>query len=436
MCALSLLTVGTFGTACGSTSESVRPATDGPVTIRVPGDARTIQQAVSAARAGDLVLVAPGTYRESVHLGTPDVVLRGADRNRTIIDGEVRRANGVVVTAPGVVVENLTVRNHTLNGVLVTGMSDGTGGLARGSTGYTRLDPAAFPPLQGFRVSYVTSSNNALYGIYAFDSQRGVIEHSYASGSADSGIYVGQCKPCDILVADNVAERNAVGFEGANASGAMFVLRNRFAGNRVGLTSNSDYQEAFVPQEDATIVGNVIGGNAEPQSPAQADGGFGIGVGIAGGRRNLVARNLITGNPALGLALASSEDLPPVENRLIANVLRDNGIDVVYAASPRAPGHGNCLAGNELTSTLPGNAVEFMACPSQAGPVAGVALPRVAAPAGMPFREVPAGPDQPNRPQAGDGPPVPARDLPGRVDVDDVGLPPVTLLAERSGVGR
>ena len=91
--------------------------------------------------------------------------------------------------------------------------------MGRGSNGYTKLDTQKFPPLQGFRVSYVTASNNALYGIYAFDAQHGVIEQSYASGSADSGFYVGQCKPCDIVVRGNVAERNAVGYEGTNASG-------------------------------------------------------------------------------------------------------------------------------------------------------------------------------------------------------------------------
>jgi hypothetical protein len=421
ICALCLLATG-----CGAGAEPPHATV-----IQVPGDAGSIQQAVSAARPGDLVLVAPGTYRESVRIGTRDVVLRGADRNRVIIDGEVRRANGVVVTAPGVAVENLTVRNHTLNGVLATGMSDGAGGLAHGSSGYTRLDPAAFPPLQGFRVSYVTASNNALYGIYAFDARHGVIEHSYASGSADSGIYVGQCKPCDVLVTGNVAERNAVGFEGANASGALFVLGNRFSGNRVGLTSGSDYQEALVPQEDATIAGNLIAHNAEPATPAQADGAFGLGIGIAGGRRNLVARNLIIGNPGAGITLASSEDLPPSGNRLLANMLRDNGIDLVYAASARAPGAGNCLSGNELRTTLPATLVELMPCPAGSAPAAGVAAPRVVAPPGMAFRAVPAGPAQPNRP---DGPPVAARGLPGRVDADAVPLPAETLLIERSGI--
>jgi hypothetical protein len=407
---------------------------DRPAVVRVPADVATIQEAVSQARPGGLVLVAPGTYRESVSITTPEVVLRGTDRDKVIIDGEVRRANGVVVTAPGVAVENLTVRNHILNGVLVTGMSDEAGGLARGSNSYTRLDPAKFPPLRGFRVSYVTASNNALYGIYAFNSRHGVIEHSYASGSADSGIYVGQCKPCDIVVRDNVAERNAVGYEGANASGRMFVLRNRLAGNRIGLTTNSEYQEAFIPQEDATIIGNLIAHNAEPTSPAQADGGFGIGVGIAGGTRNLVFRNLIVGNPSTGIALASTEDLPPTGNQLVENVLQDNGIDVVDASTPRAPGTGNCLSGNELTTTLPPNLPTTMPCPTGAAAAPGAALPRLAAPRGVPFREVPPGPPQQNRPGRPTDPASPARPTRTLPDLTTITVPDATLLAEASAV--
>jgi hypothetical protein len=339
-----------------------------------------------------------------------------------------------VVTAPGVAVENLTVRNHILNGVLVTGMSDEAGGIARGSNGYTRLDPAKYPPLQGFRVSYVTASNNALYGIYAFNSRHGVIEHSYASGSADSGIYVGQCKPCDIVVRDNVAERNAVGYEGANASGRMFVLRNRLAGNRVGLTTNSEYQEAFIPQEDAAIVGNLIAHNAEPTSPAQADGGYGIGVGIAGGTRNLVSRNLIVGNPSTGIALASTEDLPPTGNQLVENVLQNNGIDVVDASTPRAPGKGNCLSGNDLITTLPANLPATMPCPAGAAATPGTTLPRLTAPRGVPFREVPPGPPQPNRPGSPTAPATPTRRSQTLPDLATIMVPDKTLLIEASAV--
>jgi len=347
--------------------------------IDVPAQLGSIQAAVDAAQEGATIVVSPGVYKESVQVRTKGLTIRGTQRGSVIIDGEVKRANGFVVTAPDVSIQNLTVRNHTLNGVLVTGLSE-NGGMGRGSNGYTKLDTQKFPPVQGFRVSYVTASNNALYGIYAFDAQHGVIEQSYASGSADSGFYVGQCKPCDIVVRGNVAERNAVGYEGTNASGQMYVLGNRFSGNRVGMTSNSDYQEAFVPQEDATFVGNLVSDNSEARSPAQADGAFGLGVGIAGGTRNLLARNLITGNPGTGIALGSSEDLPPLDNRFEDNLIMGNGHDVLYAATKRAPGRGNCFDDGRCFAGV------------------GDPTPHPAAPRGIPFNQVASPPTQPQMP--------------------------------------
>jgi plastocyanin len=105
------------------------------VTRRVPEDHRTIQAAVDAAKPGDLVLIGPGVYREEVKVRTPSLVIRGRDRNTVIIDGEFRRANAISVTADGVAVENLTVRNAKVNGLFWTGVI-------------------------GYRASYVTATNN------------------------------------------------------------------------------------------------------------------------------------------------------------------------------------------------------------------------------------------------------------------------------------
>jgi plastocyanin len=105
------------------------------VTRSVPEDYRTIQQAVNAAKPGDLVLVGPGVYREEVKVRTPSLVIRGRDRNQVIVDGEFKRANAVSITADGVAVENLTVRNAKVNGLFWTGVT-------------------------GYRASYVTAYNN------------------------------------------------------------------------------------------------------------------------------------------------------------------------------------------------------------------------------------------------------------------------------------
>jgi plastocyanin len=105
------------------------------VTRRVPEDHDTIQAAVDAARPGDLVLVGPGVYREEVKVTVPSLVIRGRDRDRVVVDGEFQRPNGISVTADGVAVENLTVRNALINGLFWTGA-------------------------RGYRASYVTAYNN------------------------------------------------------------------------------------------------------------------------------------------------------------------------------------------------------------------------------------------------------------------------------------
>jgi hypothetical protein len=265
--------------------------------INVPAQLGTIQEAVDAAQEGATIAVSPGVYEESVQVRTKGVTIRGASRGSVIIDGESERATGIEVAAADVSVQNLTVRNHTSDGVLISGQ-------------------------RGFRVSYVTASNNERFGVHADNAQNGVIEQSYASGSADSGFSVSQCLPCDVVVRGNVAERNAAGYQGTNASGRMFVLGNRFSGNRVGMTSAAERQE------DVTLVGNLVSDNDEALSPAQADGAFGLGMSLLASTKNLVSRNLITGNPGTGLALNTGQDRAPVD--LDSNVITGNGQDVRY----------------------------------------------------------------------------------------------------------
>ncbi|MFH9229387.1 right-handed parallel beta-helix repeat-containing protein [Streptomyces lydicus] len=417
----------------GGSGKGRRPA-GAQVTIRVPADAPTISDAVSLARPGDLVLVAAGVYHESVKVDTARITLRGVSRDKVVIDGRLRQPNGVVVSAPGVAVENLTVENNTQNGVLVTGSAKAAAGLPGGGGGYdTGNEPVTF--LKSFLVSHVTATRNGLYGIYAFSAQNGVIEHSYASGGADSGLYVGQCKPCNIVVRDNVAELNAVGYEGTNASEDMYVVGNRLVGNRVGLTTNSDHQEKLLPQKGSVIAGNLIAANQQTATPEQADGGWGIGVGIDGGSDNRFLRNRIAGNRNAGLVITATADLPPVGNQIVDNRFTGNGVDVGWTFPTATRGRGNCLRGNDLRTTVPARLATTAACPLPAGsssPAGTWAAPT--APGGIPFTEVAAPAPQPQFPGAATAgatvvPPVPA--LP---KTDGIRLPAASLLAANARV--
>ncbi|MFF4524009.1 right-handed parallel beta-helix repeat-containing protein [Streptomyces bluensis] len=425
------LVAGCSGGDDSGSGKGRRPAGE-QVTIRVPGDAPTISAAVSLARPGDLVLVAPGVYRESVKVSTPRVTVRGESRDKVVIDGRLQQPNGILVTAPGVAVQNLTVRNNTQNGVLVTGSAKAAAGLPGQSGGYdTGDEPVTF--LKSFLVSHVTATRNGLYGIYAFSAQNGVIENSYASGGADSGIYVGQCKPCRIVVRDNIAELNAVGYEGTNASGDMYVVGNRLVGNRVGLTTNSNHQEKLLPQKGSVIAGNLIAANQQTATPEQADGGWGIGIGIDGGSDNQVARNRIVGNSNAGLVITATADIPPVGNQIVDNTFTGNGVDVGWTFPTATRGRGNCLRGNELRTTVPARLATTASCPMSAkstSPAGQWAAPT--APGGIPFTDVTAPAPQPQFPNALTAgatavPAVPA--LPDTADTADIPLPSASLLA-------
>ena len=421
--------IATVTMAAGFVACAPAPTHVTPQTVRVPEDAATIGEAVARVAEGGLVLVGPGTYGEQVLIDKPDITLRGTDRNATVIDGGGVRSYGVVAVADGVSVENLTVTRATFYGVLITGLHDADGPTAHGVDGYTHLDPEKFPPIHRFAIDHVTASNNGLYGLYAFDAHDGVIRDSYASGSADSGIYVGQCESCGILVSGNVAENNAVGFENANASDSVWIVGNRFSGNRVGMTLLSNYQEAFTPQRANVVAGNLIGGNVGADSPAQADGGFGIGVGVGGGTHNTFENNRIHDNPRAGVLLSGTEDLSAVGNVFSGTAWSGNGVDIANVSSARAQAEGNCV-GDGTPTTLP---VDLLAaCPDAAQPAADLgALPAASAPPGVSFLKVAAPPTQPGLADVG----APARVLPARVALPDraaIALPAQDLLGDRA----
>jgi len=317
-------------------------------TIRVPGDAKTIQGAVDQAKRGDLVLVSPGVYKETVTVTTDGIVLRGVDRNRTILDGEFERGNGVfVVGADGVAVENLTARNFTENGFFWNGVL-------------------------GYRGSYLTAYRNGDYGVYAYDSQYGEFDHSYASGSPDSGFYIGQCNPCHAVITDVVSQYNLLGYSGSNSSGDLFLVNSEWSHNRTGIVPNSFGAEELSPQGMATFAGNLVSENGDPRATSgneeAYDPAFGIGVIVAGGQDDVVTKNRVVDNGKVGIGLAPSvglEDTPhqPAGNRVTDNVVERSGTLDLGVVLSDAADH-NCFSGNTFSTSAPANIEQVMPCDS------------------------------------------------------------------------
>jgi hypothetical protein len=353
----------------------------------------SIQTAVDQAVKGDVVLVAAGVYREQVVIDTAGVTLRGADRNATILDGGDSMDTGVLVSAPGVSVENLTVRNFTVNGVLATGLTE--------QNDSSQLD--------GFRMAWLTAHNNGLYGLYAFQAVNGTIIDSYVSGHPDSGIYVGQCgnagaadtstdkRPCNVVVQRVTAELNAIGYSGTNGS-QVYVVESVFRNNRIGITPNSQSLEFRSPQTEAVIAGNLVENNDSPDAPEQGSGGFAYGIAIGSGVGNVVVKNRVTGHEGVGIAVTTLDRFTPEGNRVEANVLADNGIDLGYwLTGESADAKGNCFAGNTFATSSPADIERVMACGEPATLQAEVVAP-IPSPQGPSYRDVPPPPDQPTMP--------------------------------------
>ena len=309
------------------------PVPSGPgATIRVPRDEDTIQGAVNAAEPGDLILIGPGTYHEAVRVLTPYLTIRGTDRNAVILDGELMLPNAIhVIEADGVVVENLTTRHYRVNGVYWSGV-------------------------QGYRGSYLTAYANGDYGIYAFNSVWGRIEHSYASGHPDSGFYVGECFPCHALITDVVSEGNAIGYSGTNAGGDLLIVNSEWRNNMGGIVPNTLDSELLPPQRGATIAGNWVHDNNNTDAPAKRLlwPSLGLGIVVGGGRDNEIHGNLVEDHISYGIAV-----MPNIDANLwlsSGNVVEDNLVRRSGRADLAlgAPGAGgDCFAGNDHATSSP-----------------------------------------------------------------------------------
>jgi len=332
--------------------------------IRVPADEKTIQGAVDVSKPGNLILVSPGVYQEAIVVkpAHKNIVIRGLDRATTIVDGELSRArghdNGFLVHADGVAIENITARNFVTNGFFWTGVD-------------------------GYRGSYLTAIRNGDYGIYAFDSTHGQFDHSYGAGSPDAAFYVGQCYPCDALIVDSEGEWNGIGYSGTNAGGNLLIARSSFHDNRIGIVPNSETGEAKPPQRAASIVGNHVYDNANNQAPGIeiAQIAAGSGILIAGGRRDTVERNLVTGQSNIGIGIIplpekildpsspTARNFDALKNVIRSNVSRGNKYDLfaVSTIASTSDGGGNCFADNVASTTFPVDLQQVLPCGAPQG---------------------------------------------------------------------
>tara|TARA_B100001750_G_scaffold248385_1_gene279001 strand:- start:6449 stop:8401 length:1953 start_codon:yes stop_codon:yes gene_type:complete len=388
-----------------------------------PNIFKTIQSGVDAASAGDLIYIMSGVYNESVTVTTPYLTIRGEDRNRVILDGEFMLENGIqIYDTNGVSVENLTVRNFSLNGVYWNGSL-------------------------GYRGSYLTVHNNGDYGVYAFNSVDGIFDNIYASGHPDSGIYIGQCYPCNAVISNSLVEGNALGYSGTNAGGHLYIIDNIWRDNMAGVVPNTLDSELNPPGRETTIVGNIVLNNNNKDAPSNRFGlvAYGMGMVVPGRVGDIVEKNLIVNHAKYGIVASPMLDANLYFSQHVKiknNIVLDSGYADLKLAGPWGP--GNCFQGNiyqtsepplleqvhncsnvngSILSRLPmqGDVSGLMMLAGLFADAAGVKPPKAK------YKDYPWPEDQVNMPNAGNSTPSPAINVFFIPDLSKIGLPNIEL---------
>jgi hypothetical protein len=313
---------------------------------------QTVQAAVNAAHPGDWVLIWPGVYHEKsaqwpagVWVATPDIHIRGLDRNKVIIDGsngsashpcpsspELQDLNGgagrngiEVYQASGVTIQNLTVCDYPAGSTGQNGNEiwwnggDGSGVIGMGAYQGSYLSATSM-----YTPKDIHSPNLAEYGIFVSNaSGPGLIEDSYASNMADAAYYVGACQQqCNTTLIHDIGTNSALGYSGTNAGGRLVITQSAFVGNRTGLAPNSLNNSDAPPPQNGLCPGsttksclvishNVIAANNIANVPTFGiTPAVGTGVEISGGAFDTVRDNLIADNGAWGVV---THDYPDPE---------------------------------------------------------------------------------------------------------------------------
>jgi parallel beta-helix repeat protein len=345
---------------------------------------QSIQAAVDAARAGDRVVVDPGTYREDgrpcpSHPGDTCAVV--ISRDRIALIGRSHGGRRVVLRG----------RDGQERGIAVGRTRDGgclgrPGKLVRGSliAGVTvrgfKGDGVLLFCVRGWRVTRVRAVDNREYGIYPVHSRSGRVDHSFASGANDTGVYVGQSRRA--RVDHNAAVGNVSGFEIEN-SVRIRLDHNRARGNTAGILSFALPDLDLKRNAGNVVEHNVVRANNKANTCTDPDDVVcevpsGTGMLVLAADRNHVEANRVTGNRSLGIAVANycvargisaggctglDIDPDPDGNHVARNRVTGNGTDPDLERLPAAAfavdlawdttGAGNCWSGNVADTTFP-----------------------------------------------------------------------------------
>ncbi|UCC67460.1 MAG: cadherin-like domain-containing protein [Armatimonadota bacterium] len=267
-------------------------------TLLVPEDYGTIGDAVAVAVTGDVVSIAPGTYRESVTLNTDGVVLESRGQAATAVSTVITGDNGDGTNRPYVVLCGATTGATTeVRYLTITGASSSTG-----LRGGIVIEAGSSVLIRDNIITDNSSGGLSPYtgggGIHCRDGSSPTIRHNTIT--ENFGYWGGGAVYCGVnstvLIEDNVLNLNDSRYDGGavrcDPGSEVTIQRNEIVGNdNYEYSSGGIYTEAAMCQILGNYIAENVSGETLGSGPFSRGGGISVERGAA-----VIANNIFRDN--------------------------------------------------------------------------------------------------------------------------------------------